>query len=125
MQGLRADIHFENVGGALLDDVLPALGDHARIVLCGMVAHYDTSRPQAFRNLHLLLERAIEVRPFRVSEHARLHPLALRDLRKAVMEDGVVCHHTIASGLAAAPGAFVAMLSGAPLGKSLVRLDES
>ena len=35
------DIYFENVGGPVLDAVLPLLYDFARIPVCGLIAHYD------------------------------------------------------------------------------------
>mgnify|MGYP001036967069 CR=1 FL=1 len=121
--GIEAQVHFENVGGALLDAVLPAITEHGRIALCGMVAHYDTSRAHSFRNLHLLLEKVIELRPYRVSEHAASHAEALRDLRAAVEAGELTCDHTFADGLDAAAAGFVSMLQGKALGKSIVRLD--
>ena len=35
------DIYFENVGGPVLDAVLPLLNDFARIPVCGLIAHYN------------------------------------------------------------------------------------
>jgi NADPH-dependent curcumin reductase CurA len=122
LRGIGAQVYFENVGGAVLDAVLPGLAEHARIALCGMVAHYDTEREHRFRNLHLLLERAIEVRPYRVSEHADRHAEALADLLAGVEAGEVMCDHTVADGIEQAGAAFVSMLAGKSLGKSLVRL---
>lgn len=123
LRGIEAQVYFENVGGAVLDAVLPALAEHARIALCGMVAHYDTAREHRFRNLHLLLERAIDVKPYRVSEHADHHVAAMADLAAGVSAGEVMCDHTISRGLDSAGAAFVSMLAGKSLGKSLVRLD--
>lgn len=124
LSALAAQVYFENVGGTLLDAVLPALDEHARIALCGMIAHYDSGRTHNFRNLHLLLERAIEVRPYRVSEHARFHQQAMRELATAVADGTLRCAHTIADGLGAAPQAFCQVMSGKTFGKALVRLGD-
>jgi len=122
LREFEAQVYFENIGGALLDAVLPALSEHARIALCGMVAHYDTERSHSFRNLHLLLEKVIDVRPYRVSEHADHHADAVRDLTAAVDAGELTCDHTVADGLESAAAAFVSMLQGRALGKSIVRL---
>ena len=39
------DVGFENVGGDILDAVLANLNLRGRIVLCGMIAHYNESVP--------------------------------------------------------------------------------
>ena len=40
------DVYFESVGGAVFAAVLPLLNVHARIPLCGLIAHYnDTGLP--------------------------------------------------------------------------------
>jgi len=122
LRSAAAQIYFENVGGRLLDAVLPALADHARIVLCGMIAHYDSETIHPFRNLHMLLEKAIDIRPYRVSEHAEHHAEAMKDLAAGVDDGSVTCAHTLAQGLHAAPEAFAAMMRGEALGKSIVQL---
>lgn len=121
LAAVQAQVYFENVGGKLLDTVLPALAEHARIALCGMIAHYDTTRLHQFGNLHLLLERVIETRPYRVSEHGAYHRQAIDDLSMAFSQGAVTPSHTIAQGLEAVPSAFVVMMQGRSLGKSIVR----
>ena len=39
------DVYFENVGGAVLDAVLPLLNDFARVPVCGLVADYNATAP--------------------------------------------------------------------------------
>src|SRR3546814_14063619 len=41
------DIYFENVGGAVLDAVLPLFNQFARVTVCGFVAHYHEPAPAA------------------------------------------------------------------------------
>lgn len=124
LMAVPAQIYFENVGGSLLDAALPALTDHARIVLCGMIAHYDSSKIHQFSHLHMLLEKAVDVRPYRVSEYAEYHAQALKDLAAGVADGTVTCSHTLARGLEAAPQAFAAMMQGKALGKSIIQVRQ-
>ena len=39
------DVYFDNVGGPMLDAVLPAMALHGRVAVCGMVAVYDSETP--------------------------------------------------------------------------------
>ena len=46
------DVYFDNVGGEILDGVLPHLADHGRVVVCGMIANYNhADEPYPVRNL--------------------------------------------------------------------------
>jgi NADPH-dependent curcumin reductase CurA len=38
-------VYFDNVGGPMLDAVLPAMALHGRIAVCGMIAVYDSEAP--------------------------------------------------------------------------------
>src|SRR5512139_3804960 len=39
------DVHFENVGGEILDAALSLINLRARIVLCGLISQYNATRP--------------------------------------------------------------------------------
>jgi NADPH-dependent curcumin reductase len=53
------DVYFENVGGEILDAILPLLNNFARIPVCGLIAHYsDQELPPRPDHLPLLM-RAI------------------------------------------------------------------
>jgi NADPH-dependent curcumin reductase len=56
------DIYFENVGGPVLDAVLPFLNDFARIPVCGLIAHYNNKELPPEPNRVPLLMRAILVK---------------------------------------------------------------
>src|SRR5215469_8763001 len=53
------DIYFENVGGPVLDAVLPLLNNFARIPVCGLIAHYNDAELPPGPNRVPLLLRAI------------------------------------------------------------------
>ncbi|GLW46515.1 NADP-dependent oxidoreductase [Streptomyces sp. NBRC 14336] len=53
------DVYFDNVGGEILDAVLLRLARGARIVVCGAISQYNSTKPQGPANyLSLLVNRA-------------------------------------------------------------------
>ncbi|MEU1004243.1 NADP-dependent oxidoreductase [Streptomyces tibetensis] len=53
------DVYFDNVGGDVLDGVLLRLARGARVVVCGAISQYNSTKPQGPANyLSLLVNRA-------------------------------------------------------------------
>lgn len=118
-----ADIYFENVGGAVLDAVLPHLNRHARIPLCGLVSHYGKpSQPVTLRHFDQLLNQTVQLQAFRVYDCTDRRDEILRELVALIRGGELRCHEAVAEGLESAPSALAAMMSGSSLDKQLVRL---
>ena len=115
------DGYFENVGGMVLDAVLPRMNAFGRIALCGMIAGYD-GRPMPLSNPALILTSRLKVQGFIVSEHMEVWPDALKELATLVATGKLTPRETVAQGLAAAPEAFLGLLKGKNFGKQLVKL---
>ena len=115
------DGYFENVGGMVLDAVLPLINDFGRIALCGMIAGYD-GRPMPMSYPALILTSRLKVEGFIVSEHMEVWPDALKELGALVASGKLRPRETIADGIAAAPEAFLGLLKGKNFGKQLVKL---
>ena len=115
------DGYFENVGGMVLDAVLPRMNAFGRIALCGMIAGYD-GRPMPLSNPALILTSRLKVQGFIVSEHMEVWPDALKELGTLVATGKLKPRETVAQGLAAAPEAFLGLLKGKNFGKQLVKL---
>ena len=115
------DGYFENVGGMLLDAVLPRMNAFGRIALCGMIAGYD-GLPMPLSNPALILTSRLKVQGFIVSEHMEVWPDALKELGTLVATGQLKPRETLAQGLAAAPEAFLGLLKGKNIGKQLVKL---
>ena len=116
------DGYFENVGGVVLDAVMLRMNAFGRIALCGMIAGYSGA-PIPMAMPQLLLVNRLRLEGFIVSEHLDLWPTALRELGALVAAGTLKYRETIASGLAAAPEAFLGLLQGKNLGKQLVKLS--
>jgi NADPH-dependent curcumin reductase CurA len=115
------DGYFENVGGMVLDAVLPRMNAFGRIAVCGMIAGYNGA-PLPLTYPALILTQRLKVQGFIVSEHMEIWPEALKELGTLVATGKLRARESIAQGLAAAPEAFLGLLKGKNFGKQLVKL---
>jgi NADPH-dependent curcumin reductase CurA len=115
------DGYFENVGGMVLDAVLPRMNTFGRIAVCGMISGYDGA-PIPLANPQLILVSRLKVQGFIVGEHMEDWPAALAELSGLVGSAKLRPRESIAEGLAAAPEAFLGLLKGRNFGKQLVKL---
>jgi NADPH-dependent curcumin reductase CurA len=115
------DGYFENVGGAILDAVLPRMNAFGRIALCGLIAGYN-AQPIPIANPTWFLISRLKLQGFIVSEHMDVWPQALKELGQGVATGGIRYRETVAQGLENAPEAFIGLLKGHNFGKQLVRL---
>jgi NADPH-dependent curcumin reductase CurA len=118
------DIYFENVGGAVLEAVMPRMNPHGRIPLCGMIAWYNEvlpgalSLPQVWRSV---LVKFLKVQGFIIMNHWDLLPEFLSEVAPLVASGDVAYLEDVAHGLEAAPEAFIGLLKGRNLGKQIVQ----
>ncbi len=115
------DGYFENVGGMVLDAVLPRMNQFGRIAVCGMIAGYDGA-PLPLANPSLILISRLKIEGFIVSEHMEFWPPALAELGALVGSGKLRPRESVAQGIASAPEAFLGLLRGKNFGKQLVKL---
>lgn len=123
------DVYFENVGGAVLDAVLPLLNTRARIPLCGLVSQYNaTALPPGPDRMNWLLgqllSKRINVRGFIIfDDFGHLYPQFAREMGEWVRSGQVKYREEIIDGLEAAPAAFAGLLRGDNFGKRVIRVS--
>ncbi|MGY0561722.1 NADP-dependent oxidoreductase [Luteimonas sp. A277] len=124
------DVYYENVGGKVLDAVLPLLNDHARVPVCGLVAHYnDAGLPPGPDRLSqlmgLILSRRLTVRGFIVGDkpYRHLYPEFVREMGGWLREGQVRYREDIVEGLENAPQGLIGLLRGDNFGKQLVKIS--
>ncbi len=115
------DRYFENVGGMVLDAVLPLMNAFGRIALCGMIAGYN-GKPVPMTYPALILMSRLRIQGFIVSEHMEVWPEALKELGMLVGTGKLKPRESVAQGLEAAPEAFLGLLKGKNFGKQIVKL---
>lgn len=123
------DVYFENVGGHVLDAVLPLLNDFARIPVCGTIATYNAhgvAQPGLDRLppfFAKVLRQRLTVRGFIVNDFDHLFPAFERDMAHWLREGRIQYREDVVQGLANAPDAFFGLLQGRNFGKLVVALD--
>jgi hypothetical protein len=115
------DGYFENVGGAIMEAVLPRMNAFGRIALCGLIAGYN-AEPIPIKNPTWFLISRLKLQGFIVSEHMDVWPQALKELGQGVATGRIRYRETVAQGLEQAPEAFIGLLKGRNVGKQLVKL---
>jgi len=115
------DGYFENVGGLVLNAVLPLVNPFGRIAVCGMIAGYN-GVPIVLNQPALILMQRLKLEGFIVSEHMEVWPTALTELGGLVASGKLRARESIAHGLENAPEAFLGLLKGKNFGKQLVKL---
>lgn len=116
------DVDFENVGGPILDSLLPLMNVRSRIVLCGMIAEINAGEPYAYRRLRSVLVNRIRMQGMIVFDWRDRYAEAVGAL-SALFAAGRLKHReSIVEGLDNAPRGFLALFKGENFGKQLVRL---
>ena len=125
------DIYFENVGGKVLEAVLPLMNPHGRIPVCGMIAWYNAgglgdgaqaalSAPKVWRSI---LVNFLSVNGFIISNHWDQFAKFLAEVGPKVQSGEIALLEHITEGLENAPQAFIDLLTGGNTGKAIVKLD--
>jgi NADPH-dependent curcumin reductase len=122
------DVYFESVGGDVLDAVLPLVNLHARMPVCGSIAHYNQDRiePGPDRRPQLLaivLQKRVRMQGFIILDHyADRFAAFQRDMSQWVGAGRVVLMEDVVDGLEQAPAALIGLLQGRNFGKVVVRV---
>jgi len=120
------DVHFENVGGDVLNGVMTLLNPFARVAICGLISDYNNEPgavpKSAILNPSIFLVARFSMQGFIISDHLDLWPQGLSELAGYVATGRLKYRETIAMGLDAAPNAFIGLLKGKNFGKQLVKL---
>lgn len=123
------DVYFENVGGRVLEAVLPRLNAGARVPVCGLVSMYNGTPVEprvdllpAF--LSAVLSRSLTVQGFSYLPYVDSHQDEfLARATEWVRSEVIAYREQIVDGLENAPDAFIGLLGGANFGKSLIQVS--
>lgn len=118
------DVYFDNVGGEMLDTILPLLNKLARVPVCGVLSQYNAQdEPYGVRNTRLIFDKSLRLQGFLVSQYRERWDEGRAELEALVASGTLRYREDIADGIENAPEAFIGMLQGRNVGKQLVRLS--
>ena len=125
------DIYFENVGGKVLEAVIPLMRPFGRIPICGMISWYNEgglgenasdaglTAPKLWRTI---LVNFLSVNGFIISIHWDRFPEFLAEVAPKVASGEIAVQEDITQGLENAPQAFMDLLTGGNVGKAIVKV---
>jgi NADPH-dependent curcumin reductase CurA len=120
------DVYFDNVGGDLLDAVLPRLRSRARVVICGVISQMNsTSGIHGPRHYMSLLVNRARMEGFVVSDFEAQYDMALCKLSDWSQSGRLKSDEDVIEGITSFPDALLRLFSGAAFGKLMLRVEKS
>ncbi len=116
------DVDFENVGGEILDTLLRLMNRFSRIVVCGLIADYNTTEPYGYKMLRSVLVNRIKMQGMIVFDWKDRYGEALGSLAGYLAEGKLKYRESVVQGIDNAPKGLIALLKGENFGKQLVKL---
>ena len=115
--------YFDNVGGPLLDAVLPNMAHYGRVAVCGMVAAYDNDAPlPGPARFDQVLMRRLRIEGFFIPDFLHRGAEFLPTLREWVDAGTLTVNLDETQGLENTLAAYRRMLSGKAIGKVIVKV---
>ena len=120
------DVFFDNVGGAVLNEVLARINVKARIALCGSISKSDASEPQPGpANYSNLVARRARMEGFTGLDYPSRVPEAIESLERWQREGSLLHKEDVMVGLEKAPEALLRLFRGENFGKQLVKVADA
>jgi NADPH-dependent curcumin reductase CurA len=115
--------YFDNVGGPLLDAVLPNMAHYGRVAVCGMVAAYDRDTPlPGPARFDQVLMRRLRIEGFFIPDFLHRGAEFLPQLRAWLDAGTLAMHFDETDGIDSVLTAYARMLTGGTMGKAIVRI---
>ncbi|CAD7687450.1 unnamed protein product [Nyctereutes procyonoides] len=117
------DCYFDNVGGEFSNIVIPQMKKFGRIAICGAISTYNSTRPlPPGPPPENIIYQQLRMEGFIVNRwQGDVRQKALKDLLTWVIEGKIQYHEYIIEGFENMPAAFMGMLKGDNLGKTIVK----
>jgi NADPH-dependent curcumin reductase len=121
------DIYFDNVGGAILEDVLGLVNLKARIAVCGMISSYNEvgstlNAPPGPNNLLNLVIKRARMEGFLCSDYWHRSNEAIAALAGWHKEGKLTYRVDVVEGLQNAPQALNKLFDGGNVGKLIIKI---
>ncbi|XP_006883839.1 PREDICTED: prostaglandin reductase 1-like [Elephantulus edwardii] len=115
--------YFDNVGGEFSNTVIPQMKKFGRIAICGAISTYNSTRPlPPGPPPEIVIYQELRMEEFIVIRwQGDVRQKALKDLMKWVLEGKIKYCEYIKGGFENMPAAFMGMLKGENLGKTIVK----
>ena len=116
------DIYFENTGGPVQHIAFGRMNAHGRIVVCGMIADYNTDKPSPGPNWINVIKRRLTIQGFAMPDHWDEVPAMTQKLTAYLMAGKLKYRAHKLSGLESAIEGINLLFTGGNTGKLMVEL---
>jgi len=118
------DVNFENVGGDILDTILPQMNVFGRIALCGLISGYTaTELPPGPKNFRAILTQRLKLQGLIVFDWAKRIPEAIEQLGTWHQEGRLKIREDVQTGgVDAFPDVVNMLYTGANNGKLVLKV---
>jgi NADPH-dependent curcumin reductase CurA len=117
------DVYFDNVGGEMLEAILPLMRLHGRVPICGMIGQYnDADHPYGVKTLWQMVVNRIRMQGFITYDFPEVLDEAQRELDGWVADGSLKPLANLRDGFEKLPEAFIDLMSGRTIGKTIVRI---
>ncbi len=116
------DLYFDNVGGDTLQAAMERLRLGARVVLCGLIAQYNTTEMPPGPNPAWIIKARATVRGMVVYDHEDLRGAFVDDVSRWLAEGRIHYLEDRTQGLENAAAAFSRLMRGENVGKVIVEV---
>jgi NADPH-dependent curcumin reductase CurA len=118
------DVLWDNVGGAIFNDLLGHLATHARVVVCAGISRYELGKmPAGPENYFNLIFRRAHMEGFIVLDYAAEFPWARRRIVEWIRSGKLHYKEDVQQGLENAPRTLMRLFHGENFGKQLLRVQ--
>ena len=114
------DLYFDNVGGDMLQAAMERLALGARVVLCGLMAQYNSEDMPPGPNPAFIIKARATVRGMVVYDHEDLREQMVSDVSGWLRDGRIQYLEDRTPGLDNAAAAFSRLMQGDNVGKSIV-----
>lgn len=118
------NIYFDNVGGDMLQAAMERLAIGARVVLCGLMAQYNSDDMPPGPNPAFIIRARATVRGMVVYDHEYLREAMVSDVSRWLREGKIHYLEDRTDGLENAGEAFSRLMQGRNVGKAIVVVAE-
>ncbi|MEM9209407.1 MAG: NADP-dependent oxidoreductase [Pseudomonadota bacterium] len=116
------DVYFENTGGPVQDAVFHRMNAHGRIVVCGMIADYNSATPAPGPNWLNIIRKRLTITGFTLPDHWDEVPELMQKLGAYLAAGKLKYRAHKLQGLDSAIDGINLLFSGGNTGKLLVEL---
>jgi len=118
------DIYFDNVGAEILQAAMEQLALYSRVILCGLMAQYNSDSMPAGPNPAWNIKARAIVKGMVVYDHEDMREDFVEDVSKWIKEDRIQYLEDVTEGLANAPTAFSKLMRGLNTGKTIIKIND-